>query len=200
MTLKFLTLIQEKTSIMSNKQIGLFVGSLRKESFSRKLAQIVATMAPDGFEFKMINIGQLPLYNQDFDDHNEVPESYTDYRAQVKNLDGIIFITPEYNRSLPAVLKNALDVASRPYGQNVWDGKPGAIISCSTGNISGFGANHHLRQSCTFLNIPMMQQPEAYFAHINTVFDDEGHLIDSKTNDFLQSIVDAYIKWFQYFK
>lgn len=179
-----------------NKVIGLFAGSLRKESFSRKIAKAVAAMAPAGFEFKIISLGDLPLYNQDFDDENQVPESYTIFRNEVKAIDGAIFITPEYNRSVPAVLKNALDVGSRPYGKSVWDGKPGAVFSNSPGSISGFGANHHLRQSLVFLNVPVMQQPEVYLNKVNELFDERGNIQKEEIKEFLQKAVDAYIVWF----
>lgn len=180
------------------KKIGLFVGSLRKESYTRKLANCIVKMAPEGFNFQIIEIGQLPLYNQDFDDHHEVPESYEPFRNCVGQLDGVIFLTPEYNRSVPAVLKNALDVASRPYGKNMWNAKPGAVISVSPGNLSGFGANHHLRQSLVFLNVWAMQQPEAYLGHIsNETFGDNDTIQNDSTREFVQKIVDAYIAWFK---
>ncbi len=183
---------------MENKKIGLFVGSLRKESNSRKIANNIIRMAPEGFEFKIVEIGQLPFYNQDFDDHNNVPESYTLFRKDVAALDGVIFITPEYNRSVPAVLKNAIDVASRPYGKNVWDAKPGAVISNSIGAIGGFGANHHLRQSLTFVNVLMMQQPEAYLSNVGKgCFEEGSDNFTERTYDFVQRFVQAYIGWFQ---
>lgn len=178
------------------KTIGLFVGSLRKESFSRKIAQSVIGMAPSGFEFKIIEIGELPMFNQDFDDYDQTPESYSNFRQEVKALDGFIFITPEYNRSIPGVLKNALDVASRPYGQSVWDGKPAAIFSSSPGVLSGFGANHHLRQCLTFLNVFTMQQPEVYLAEIHKALGDNGELQGS-VKDFVQQAVDAFVAWVQ---
>ena len=178
------------------KVIGLFAGSLRRESFSKKIAHTLVPMAPEGYEFKLISLDGLPVYNQDFDDDNQVPESYTAFRNEVKALDGVIFITPEYNRSVPGVLKNALDVGSRPYGQSVWDGKPGAVISNSPGNLSAFGANHHLRQSLVFLNVPTMQQPEAYLAKVNELFEENGEM-KGPTKQFLQKVVDAYLIWFQ---
>lgn len=182
---------------MENKKIGLFVGSLRKDANSKKIAQQLIKTAPQGFEFIIVPMGQLPLYNQDFDDYNEVPETYISFRKEVARLDGVIFITPEYNRSVPAVLKNAIDVASRPYGKNVWNGKPGAVISSSSGSISGFGANHHLRQSLTFVNVLTLEQPEAYLANLTPdSFDEHGSFKDPKTTEFLQKISDAYIKWF----
>lgn len=176
--------------------IGIIAGSLRKESFSRKIAKALIPMAPDNYEFKLIAIDDLPIYNQDFDDHDKVPESYITFRNNIESLDGVIFVTPEYNRSVPGCLKNAIDVASRPYGKNKWDGKPGAIFSNSPGAISGFGANHHLRQSLVFLNVPVMQQPEVYLANVQDLFDESGSLKDSKTKDFLRQAVNAYITWF----
>lgn len=182
---------------MENKKIGLFVGSLRKDANSKKIALHLVKAAPQGFDFRIIPIGQLPLYNQDFDDHDEVPETYGPFRSEVAQLDGVIFITPEYNRSVPAVLKNAIDVASRPYGKNAWDGKPGMVISSSSGAISGFGANHHLRQCLTFVNVLTLQQPEAYLANLTPgSFDENGSFKDHGTVEFLQKLTDAYIKWF----
>lgn len=179
------------------KIIGILAGSLRKESFSKKIGNSLIVMAPEGFEFKIISIDDLPLYNQDFDDYDQVPESYAVFRNEINAVDGVLFITPEYNRSVPAVLKNALDVGSRPYGHNVWDGKPGAVFSNSPGMLSGFGANHHLRQSLVFLNVPVMQQPEVYIAKSNELFDENGDFKISGTKDFLQKAVDAYITWFK---
>ncbi|NWJ53442.1 MAG: NAD(P)H-dependent oxidoreductase [Bacteroidetes bacterium] len=180
-----------------NTEIGLIAGSLRKESFSKKIAKALLPMAPQGFEFKIISIDNLPIYNQDFDDYNKVPESYTKFRDEIRTIGGVIFITPEHNRSVPAVLKNAIDVGSRPAGKNVWDGKPGAVFSSSPGNLSAFGANHHLRQSLVFLNVPAMQQPEVYLPHIDKVWDENGNLNDEEVKDFLQKAVDAYIDWFK---
>lgn len=183
-----------------DKTIGLIAGSLRKESFSKKIARALVPMAPQEFVFKIISLDDLPVYNQDFDDHNMVPEAYNRFRDEVRALDGVIFITPEYNRSVPGVLKNALDVGSRPYGKSVWNGKPGAVISSSPGNLSAFGANHHLRQSLVFLNVPVMQQPEVYLAHIGEAFDEQGNLLDDRTKELLQKAVDAYIAWFEQLK
>lgn len=180
-----------------NKIIGLIAGSLRKESFSRKIAKALVGMAPAGFEFTIISIEGLSVYNQDFDDDNNVPEPYVKFREVIKNLDGVIFITPEHNRSVPAALKNAIDIASRPAGKNNWNGKPGAVFSSSPGNLSGFGANHHLRQSLVFLNVPVMQQPEVYLPHIDKAWDENGSLKDEEVRGFLRKAVDAYIEWFK---
>ena len=180
-----------------NKVIGLIAGSLRRESFSKKIANNLLPMAPQGFEFKLISLDGLPVYNQDFDDDNEAPAAYSAFRDEVKALDGVIFITPEYNRSMPSVLKNALDVGSRPQGKSTWDGKPAAVFSNSPGSISGFGANHHLRQSLVFLNMPAMQQPEVYLTKVNELFDEKGTMHEGSTKQFLQQAVAAYLVWFQ---
>lgn len=168
--------INTKKQPLMNNTIGIIVGSLRRASFSKKLAKTIIAMARPGFEFKTIPIDVLPLYNQDFDDEGRVPDAYVAFRNAIKAVDGVIFVTPEYNRSIPGALKNALDVGSRPYGRNTWDGKPAAIFSNSPGNISAFGANHHLRQCLVFLNVPAMQQPEVYLPSINEAFDENGHL------------------------
>jgi chromate reductase len=179
-----------------SKVIGILAGSLRKESFSKKVAKTLIGFAPDGFEFKLISLDDLQIYNQDFDDQNEIPESIANFRTEMAAVDGVIFVTPEYNRSVPGVLKNAIDVGSRPYGESVWDKKPAAIFSNSPGNLSAFGANHHLRQSLVFLNMPTMQQPEVYIAHVNDLFDDEGDMKEGGTKDFIKKAVESYIVWF----
>lgn len=179
-----------------SKVIGILAGSLRKESFSKKVAKTLTAFAPEGFEFKMISLDDLQIYNQDFDDHNEVPQSITKFREEMSNVDGVIFVTPEYNRSVSGVLKNAIDVGSRPYGKSVWDKKPAAIFSNSPGNLSAFGANHHLRQSLVFLNMPTMQQPEVYIAHVNDLFDDEGNMKENGTKDFIKKATESFIEWF----
>lgn len=173
-------------------KIGIIVGSLRKEAFSKKVAKHVVSLIPDKHETEFIEIGNLPLFNQDFEEDLGTPEEYTTFRNTIKNLDAVLFVTPEYNRSIPAVLKNALDVASRPYGENVWDGKPAAIISVSPGAISGFGANHHLRQVLTFLNMPVVQQPEVYIGSVHELLDESGKIMNEDTVQFLQSFVNVF--------
>ena len=173
--------------------VAVFVGSLRKESFNRKVAQALAELAPEKLKLQIVEIGQLPLYNQDSDENP--PALYTEFRNRVRKADAVLFVTPEYNRSVPAVLKNALDVASRPYGESAWDGKPGAVISVSIGGIGGFGANHHLRQSLVFLNVPTLQQPEAYLGGAAKLFDEQGKLTDERTRKFLQTFINAYADW-----
>lgn len=179
-----------------SKKIGIIVGSLRKESFSKKFAQAAIKLAPAGFELEIIPIDKLELYNQDFDDPSLTPASYTEFREAVKAVDGLLFITPEYNRSMPAVLKNALDVGSRPYGQNVWDAKPGAVFSNSPGGLGAFGANHHLRQCLVFLNLPIMPQPEVYLSKVANAFDENGNLVEERTVNLLKNALQAYADWF----
>lgn len=175
------------------RDIAVFVGSLRKESLNRKLAKALAELAPSSLKLEIVEIGQLPLYNQDFDE--DPSPVYVEFRARVRAADGVLFVTPEYNRSVPGALKNALDVASRPYGQSAWNGKPGAVISASPGAIGGFGANHHLRQSLVFLNVPAMQQPEAYIGGADKLFDASGKLASDGTRKFLQQFIEAFANW-----
>lgn len=179
---------------MSKKmRIGVFVGSLRKDSFNRKMAHVLGELAPERCVFEHFEIGDLPLYNQDRDD--SPPESWTKLRDRLKQMDGVLFVTPEYNRSIPGVLKNAIDIASRPYGQSAWDGKPGAVISVSPGAIGGFGANHHLRQCLVFLNVPCLQQPEAYIGGAGKLFNEQGEIENEATRDFLRGFVQAFAAW-----
>ena len=175
------------------RDIAVFVGSLRKESLNRKLAKALAELAPSSLKLEIVEIGQLPLYNQDFDE--DPSPVYVEFRARVRAADGVLFVTPEYNRSVPGALKNALDVASRPYGQSAWNGKPGAVISASPSAIGGFGANHHLRQSLVFLNVPAMQQPEAYIGGADKLFDASGKLASDGTRKFLQQFIEAFTNW-----
>jgi chromate reductase len=180
---------------MSKTKIGVLAGSLRKESFCRKTAKIVSALMPENFEMRMVDISNLPMYNQDYDDEGKTPETWKAFREEIKSLDGYLFVTPEYNRSLPPVLKNALDIASRPYGQNVWNGKPGAIISVSVGKLGAFGANHHLRQTLVFLNVLLLQQPEAYIGEIASLLDEKGELTNPGTKQFLESYAKAFAGW-----
>jgi chromate reductase len=177
------------------KKIAVFVGSLRKESFNRKMAKVLIALAPESLKIEIIEIGGLPLYDQDYDDEGKPPAAWTDFRKRVKSFDGVLFVTPEYNRSVPGVLKNAIDVGSRPYGQSVWAGKPGAVMSVSPGTIGGFGANHHLRQSLVFLDVPAMQQPEAYIGGAAQLFDAGGHVTNETTREFLVKFLDAFAAW-----
>lgn len=178
---------------MSKKKIAVLVGSLRKESFNKKIANQLIKLAPDSLELEIVPIGQLPYYNEDLEQNP--PTEYVDFRKKIKSVDGFLFVTPEYNRSIPGALKNAFDVGSRPYGQSVWNGKPGAVVSVSISAIGGFGANHIVRQSMVFLNVPMMQQPEAYIGSAHTLFDEKGDLLSEDTRHFLKNYMDAYASW-----
>ena len=173
--------------------IAVFVGSLRKESFSRKVAQALAAVAPSSLKLEIVEIGHLPHYNQDLDANP--PADWVAFKTRISAADGVLFVTPEYNRSVPGVLKNAIDVASRPYGKSAWNGRPGAVVSVSPGAISGFGANHHLRQSLVFLNVPAMQQPDAYIGGADKLFDADGKLTNDSTRDFLTKFMAAFAVW-----
>jgi chromate reductase len=179
---------------MSKTQnVAIFVGSLRKESLNRKLANALIKMAPPSLKMEIVEIGHLPLFNQDFE--ADLPQVVRDFKQRVQAADAVLFITPEYNRSVPGALKNALDVGSRPYGQSAWSGKPGAVISVSPGGIGGFGANHHLRQSLVFLNVPVMQQPEAYIGNAGSLFDDKGNISNDSSREFMTKFLQAYEQW-----
>lgn len=177
------------------KKIGVLVGSLRKESLNRKLAKAMMKVAPASLNLELVEIGQLPHYNQDPDDEGHPSKEWTAFREKMKGYDGFLFVTPEYNRSVPSVLKNALDVGSRPYGKSVWNAKPGAVVSASPGAVGGFGANHHLRQSLMALNIPCMAQPEVYIGGAADLFDKDGNLVKEDTREFLRKFMDAFGKW-----
>jgi chromate reductase len=177
---------------MASRKIAVIVGSLRKESFSRKVAKTLMLLAPSTLDMEIVEIGQLPLYNQDDDEHP--PAVFTEFRAKIKRFDGVLWVTPEYNRSVPGVLKNALDVGSRPYGQSAWEGKPCGVVSVTPGGTGAFGANHHLRQSLVFLNMPAMQQPEAYISNAGKLFDGDK-LNNESTEKFLQTFIDAFAAW-----
>jgi chromate reductase, NAD(P)H dehydrogenase (quinone) len=177
-------------------KIAILVGSLRKDSLNRKVARSICAIRNDGLDCSMIEIGDLPLYNQDYDALPEQPAPYVRFRDQVRPADGVLFCTPEYNRGVPGVLKNAVDVGSRPYGQSVWNAKPAAIVSASPGSIGGFGANHQLRQACVFLNMPVMQQPEAYLGHVtDDSFDADDHLKEGPLKELVETLAHAFHDW-----
>jgi chromate reductase, NAD(P)H dehydrogenase (quinone) len=159
------------------------------------MALAMAAMQPESLALDIVEIGHLPLYNQDLDDAGTPPPEWTAFRKTVSAFDAVLFVTPEYNRSVPAPLKNALDVGSRPYGKSAWNGKPGAIVSVSPGALGAFGANHHLRQSLVFLNVPCLQQPEAYIGGAAKLFDPQGELISDSTRGFLKGFMTAFAAW-----
>ena len=181
-------------AIMQLYRIGIVVGSLRKDSINRKIARSMCAIRGDNLECSIIEIGNLQLYNQDLD--GDPPGEWVEFRQQVAAADGILFCTPEYNRGVPGVLKNAIDVGSRPYGQSVWDKKPAAIVSASPGSIGGFGANHQLRQACVFLNMPVMQQPEAYLGGVtDDRFDADGCLKEGPFRELVLGLAAAFADW-----
>lgn len=177
-------------------KIAILVGSLRKESYNRKIARAICSIRDDNFDCLMVEIGDLPLYNQDYDSAPQQPEQYVRFRDQVRGANGILFVSPEYNRGVPAVLKNAIDVGSRPYGQSVFDRKPAAVVTASIGAIGGFGANHQIRQSCVFLNMPVMAQPEAYLSNVgDSSFNPDGTLKDGGLKDVVTKVAHAFHDW-----
>src|SRR5690348_9627311 len=175
-------------------KIAIIVGSLRKDSLNRRVAHSICAIRGDNLDCSMIEIGDLPLYNQDLD--SNPPEQWTRFRKDVAAADGVLFCSPEYNRGIPGVLKNAIDVGSRPYGESVFDKKPGAIVTASPGSIGGFGSNHQIRQACVFLNMPMMQQPEAYLGHVSDdSFDESGYLKDGPLKQLVTNLTHAFHDW-----
>ncbi len=175
------------------RNVAVLVGSLRKDSLNRKMAHALAALAPEGLKLGIVEIRDLPFYDQDIE--NTPPQAWVTFREQIAKADAVLFITPEYNRSVPGVLKNAIDVGSRPYGHSVWSGKPGAVMSVSPGAIGGFGANHHLRQSLVFLNVPVLQQPEAYIGGADKLFDEQGGIANPGTKEFLGRFMQAFEAW-----
>ena len=177
------------------RDVAVLVGSLRNGSINRKVAHALIELAPQSLKPEIVEIGQLPLYNQDSD--ADPPDSWSAFRERIRRADAVLFVTPEYNRSVPAPLKNAIDVGSRPYGQSAWYGNPGAVVSASPSAIGGFGANHHLRQSLVFLNVPAMQQPEAYIGGADKLFGPDGKLVNESTCKFLQDFLTAFATWIE---
>ncbi|MEO8176243.1 MAG: NAD(P)H-dependent oxidoreductase [Sphingomicrobium sp.] len=179
---------------MDRYKIAIIVGSLRKDSLNLKVARSLCAMAHERLDCDIVRIGDLPLYNQEYD--ADSPEPYERFRDEIRAADGILFVTPEYNRGVPGVLKNAVDVGSRPYGKSIWNRKPAAIVSASPGSIGGFGANHQLRQAAVFLNMPVMQHPEAYLSHVNDQsFDGEGCLLEGPLKELIVSLSKAFGDW-----
>jgi chromate reductase len=175
------------------RKIAVLIGSLRRESYNRKMAKVLIDLAPSSLNFEIVEIGDLSFYSEDLEANP--PAAWIEFRERIKGFDGFLFVTPEYNRSVPAVLKNAIDVGSRPYGKSVWSGKPGAVVTVSPGAIGGFGANHHLRQSMVFLNVFMMQQPEAYVGGAANLFDESGNPANDTIREFAKNYIRAFAAW-----
>jgi chromate reductase len=183
---------------MTIRDVAVVVGSLRKESFSRKTANALAALAPSTLKLEIVEIRDLALYDEDIE--AQPPAPWTALRERVRRADALLFVTPEYNRGIPGGLKNAIDVGSRPYGKSAWAGKPGAVVSVSPGAIGGFGANHQLRQSLVFLDVPVLQQPEMYIGGANKLFDAEGKLISDPAREFLKKFLAAFAAWIEKIK
>ena len=178
---------------MSSTPIGVVVGSLRRDSLNRRLARAIARMAPPDWDFRILEIGDLPLYDQD--DDAAPAATVQRFKQQVRESRGIVFVTPEYNRSLPGVLKNAIDHASRPYGQSVWAGKPAGIVGASIGAIGTACAQQHLRSIVSYLAMPLLPQPEVYLHAKAGFFDADGEIADLGSRAFVKTWVDAYVGW-----
>ena len=177
----------------TSHRVAVIVGSLRKDSLNRKMAKALAAIAPASLSLEIVEIGGLPLYNQD--DDAAPPAPSVAFKEKIAGADAVLFVTPEYNRSVPGVLKNAIDVASRPYGKSAWKGKPAAVMSLSPGGIGGFGANHHLRRSLVFLDMPVLQQPEAYVGNVATLIGDDGTVTVEATRTFLEGFMQRFSDW-----
>ncbi|HEY1427060.1 MAG TPA: NAD(P)H-dependent oxidoreductase [Caulobacteraceae bacterium] len=180
---------------MPERKVAVVVGSLRKGSFNRKMALALEKLAPASLKLGIIEIRDLPLYDEDLE--TSPPQAWLDFRQAVRERDAVIFVTPEYNRGVPGGLKNAIDVGSRPYGQSVWSKKPVAVVSVSPGGIGGFGANHHLRQSLVFLDMPVLQQPEAYIGGAATLFAEDGSIANESTQRFATRLLEAFAAWIE---
>ena len=175
------------------QRIAVLVGSLRKDAFSGRVADAMRALQPASLALERVEIGGLPLYNQDLE--AQAPQAWLDFRARIRACDGVLFVTPEYNRSVPAALKNAIDVGSRPYGKSCWAGKPCAVVSNSPGGIGGFGANHHLRQSLVFLDMPVLQQPEMYVGGVDKLVEAGGKVTSDKTREFFAGFLEKFAAW-----
>lgn len=178
---------------MNTIKVAVLVGSLRKESINRKLAKAVERLAPEELKFEHVEIGNLPLYNQDFD--GDYPPECVRLKQQIEAADALLFVTPEYNRSVPGVLKNAIDIASRPWGTNSFAGKPGGLIGASIGATGSALAQQHLRNVLAYLDVHVLGQPEVFVKFTDDLIDAEGTISNEATKKFLQGFVDRYVRW-----
>ncbi|QOW09496.1 NAD(P)H-dependent oxidoreductase [Kaistella flava (ex Peng et al. 2021)] len=179
------------------KKIAVLVGSLRKESFNKKIANELIRLAPTTLKMEIVEIGNLPLYNEDLD--SNPPQQWIEFREKIRNSDAILFVSPEYNRTIPGGLKNAIDVGSRPPGKSVWKGKSGAVVTVTPSATGGLGSNHNIRQAVVFLDVPMMQQPEAYISKVHELLLEDGKTVNEKTETFLKDYMLAFEKWINHF-
>ncbi|HZZ93308.1 MAG TPA: NAD(P)H-dependent oxidoreductase [Usitatibacter sp.] len=177
-------------------RVAMIVGSLRRGSFNRMMGSAAREVAPANVELVEVAIGELPLYNQDLET-DAPPAPWKRFRDEMRTCQAVLFVTPEYNRSIPGALKNAIDVGSRPYGQSVWSGKPAAIISVSPGALGAFGANQDLRHCFVFLDMPVLQQPEAYIGGAAKLFDEQGRMANDDTREFIRKFMAAFAQWIE---
>jgi chromate reductase len=182
---------------MPAKKIAVLVGSLRKESLNRKFAHELVALAPDTLEFEFVEIGDLALYNQDLDDAGQAPAAWTIFRDKLASVQGVLFVSPEYNRSMPAAIKNAIDVGSRPGGKSIWNGKAAAVLTVSPGAVGGFGANHQVRQSLVALNVATMPAPEAYIGNAAKLLGEDGKVNNDQTREVLRKFINAFAQWME---
>jgi len=180
-------------------RVGVIVGSLRKAAYTRMLARALPELTPPSLQLVEIGIGDLPLYNYDLET-DQPPPAWTAFRTAVKGTDALLFVTPEFNRSMPGALKNAMDVGSRPWGDSAWAGKPAGVISMSPGALGAMASNHHLRQVLMAVNIAAMPYPEAYIPAAGSLFDDSGRLTSAETRQFLQGFMEALVAWIARFR
>jgi chromate reductase len=182
---------------MIEYRVAVVIGSLRRDSYNRKLANAVKRLAPEDFSFRDLRIDDLPLYNQD-DDRNQA-EQVKRLKSEINGVQGLMFVTPEYNRSIPGVLKNAIDHASRPYGQSAWTGKPAGVLGASPGAPGTSMAQQHLRNILAYLDVPTLGQPEVFIHVKHGLFDESGDVVDPETKQFLQGWMDRYAAWIKSF-
>ena len=175
------------------KTVGVIVGSNRRESINRRLATALMGLAPPSMTMKLIEIGQLPLFNQDLE--ATPPAEWVRFKSELGSVDAVLFVSPEYNRGVPAALKNAIDIGSRPYGKSAWNGKPAAVVTASPSAMGGFGSNHALRQCLVFLNMPVLQQPEAYIGQADKLVDAGGQILKPESKEFFEKIMSAFAVW-----
>ncbi|MEP6484844.1 MAG: NAD(P)H-dependent oxidoreductase [Rudaea sp.] len=184
----------EPNSTPPKRKVAVLVGSLRKGSFNKMAARVLIDVAPPHLEFEILDLGGLQLYNQDMEENP--PEPWLTFREKIRASDAVLFVSPEYNRSMPATIKNAIDVASRPYVKNAWKGKPGAVMTVSVSSFGGMGSNHHIRQSLVAIDVACMPQPEAYIAHADKLFSEDGRLKDD-TREFFRKFMNAFAAWIE---
>jgi chromate reductase len=177
------------------RDVVVLVGSLRNASLNRKVAHAMREIGQEALGLEVVEIGDLPLYNEDLEP--DTPAPWVRFRDRLRRAEAVLFVTPEYNRSVPGLLKNAIDVGSRPYGKSVFSRKPAAVVSVTGGQLGAFGANHHLRQSLVFLDMPAMQQPEAYISGAGKLFNADGRLTNDDTRAFLTKFVNAFAAWIE---